>query len=116
MSTGLRTPYRKGKMASGMELVPIDGNTPTMNTLQPAKVGGHKVIPTIPVSMFLTYVYEQLEISVITVALVYHVNKNFNCFEPKVLIVTFFAWLLSFIIFRWIMDAFNNMRSNSSGK
>ena len=99
-----------------MELVPIEGNTPNMTPLQPAKVGGHKVTPTIPVTLFMAYVYEQLEILIITAALVFHIHGNFNCFEPKVLVVTFFVWLYSFIVFRWIMDAFNNMRSNSSGK
>lgn len=98
-----------------MELVPIEGNI--ANTpLQPAKVGGHKVTPKIPITMFLAYLYEQLEILIITGALVYHVHTNFDCFQPKVLVVTFAVWLYSFIVSRWVIDAFNNMRSNSSGK
>ena len=67
-----------------MALVPTDGNTPFGTTpFTPGennmvyKGAGSEEMPNVPISLFIAYLYEQLEIIFITGAIFYHTYTNF---------------------------------------
>ena len=104
-----------------MVITPLDGNTPNplkspQQQIYKDVLGTDKAMPNVPISLFIAYLYEQLEIVIITAALIFHTYANFDCFEPKILGFTFAIWLYSFVVSRWVINSFNHLRECTKTK
>ena len=73
-------------------------------------------MPNVPVVFFLAYGYEQIEIFAITAVLGMHIYNTLECFDNKIFPVIFLSWFYSFVIYRWVVETFNNLRNDEKSR